>query len=220
MRLGIVTMFAEGAGFASVPHYLHLLKHFRPSSDVTLIACLDGCDDIFVPPGVVRWRPLPGTPGIVRATKDFVRSWINFDYILRLTWDAQVIRGLPKELDYQTVYGKLRVNPCERIARYVDQMGAPGAKPDAPYVDGFCILAHFRWWDECYWRLPEEVTHYYDDSASSVYSALRGYRLHDYPMAIHQHDHFRHLAGCLKRTAEAPTPGTARKVRQVRRQVH
>ena len=97
------------------------------------------------------------------------------------------------DLQDRTVYGTVR--PCmnpSKLAPIVRKLIDPFPKKIRwAYIDGYAILAQMEWWSQIFCELPNEVTHYKDDSVSSVYGAMKGWRLENRRIATHRHQEWR-----------------------------
>ncbi len=189
-RMAILVMMAPGceAGKGRVFEEIR-----RNALEIDTFTSLDGVK-VELPSWVSTLHPPAGTRGIVRPTKWCVAHLLGrYEWLLRLTWDACLGSRPNACLRDRTVYGTLR--PCRQpdvITAIVRRMGEPVPKNFAyQYVDGYAILAPMGWWSQVYCELPEEVTHYKDDSVSSVYGALKGWRLENWRLAIHRHQEWR-----------------------------
>lgn len=189
-RMAILVMMAKGCE-AGKGRVFEAIKEHAPEVDT--FASLDGVE-VELPSWVPALHPPAGVRGIVRPTKWCVAHLLGrYKWLLRLTWDACL--GGPPDVDLQdrTVYGTVR--PCrqpEVLAGIIQRMGQTPPKDfHCQYVDGFAMLAPMGWWSQIFCALPPEVTHYKDDSVSSVYGAMKGWRLENRRLAIHRHGEWR-----------------------------
>ncbi len=189
-RMAILVMMAKGCRVGR-NRVFEAIKEHAPGVDT--FASLDGVK-AELPSWVSALHPPAGTRGIVRPTKWCVTQLAGrYEWLLRLTWDA-CLGGQPNVcLRDRTVYGMLR--PCRQpavLAEIIRRMGEPVPKNfPYQYVDGYAILAQMEWWSEIFCALPADVTHYKDDSVSSVYGAMKGWRLENHRLAIHRHQEWR-----------------------------
>lgn len=191
-KTAILVMLAAGCE-TGMSRLWKSLEKFSKRQDIDVYASMDGVD-ASLPAWVRRFDPPAGTGGIVRPTKASIETlYYNYSWILRLTWDAEIIDELDWKRDENSVYGELRSNPgcLQDILSNFQQMGLTYGDPNHPYVDGFAILAHRNFWRSCYLPLPPSVVHYRDDAVSCQLAAANGWKLIDKKIATHKHFEWR-----------------------------
>lgn len=189
-KTAILVMLAAGCE-TGLSRLWKSLEKFSKRQDIDVYASMDGVD-ASLPTWVSRFDPPTGTSGIVRPTKAGIETlYFNYSWILRLTWDAEIIDELDWDRDENSVYGEMRSNPdcLQDILYNFQQMGLTYGDPNHPYIDGFAILGHRNFWRSCY--LPLSVVHYRDDAVSSQFAANNGWKLIDKKIAIHRHFEWR-----------------------------
>jgi hypothetical protein len=169
---------------------------YKYKGDADVYASLD----LEYRPNLPRWVSsiIPSSPppyGIVRPTKYAIRYLTDYDWVLRLTWDAELLHSIDFDRDEHTVYGPMVGNGgfiAENIHRFLMLMGSRSpAKEAYEYINGHCILAPRHWWTNIFCELPPEIIHYYDDSVSFVFGLEMGYKFKNILLAHHQHNGFR-----------------------------
>jgi hypothetical protein len=192
--IAVVVMLAPGCEQA-LDRQWRALGNYRAEADI--YASLDGVD-VDLPEWVKPLRPPAGTLGIVRPTKACVQELARearHEFLLRLTWDAELVMPLGFSKDPETVYGSLRWNPDERVRDHLRGLGLDPGRAERMYVDGFAMLASMDWWKNIYCTLPGSITHYCDDAVSCNVGENEGYELAHLPLALHRHFEWRLPAG-------------------------
>lgn len=193
-RIAILVMMAPGCE-AGRGRVFEAIAENAPGVDT--FASLDGVK-VELPSWVSALHPPAGTKGIVRPTKWCVAQLAGrYEWLLRLTWDAELVatpEAVVSPCGYvigeKVVYGTVRMGNKDTLTGIIRRMGGP-TPTDFNYVDGFAMLARMLWWSQIFSALPKEVTHYKDDSVSSVYGMMKGWPLENRRLAIHRHMEWR-----------------------------
>lgn len=188
--LSIISMLYPGCEKA-IGRITNNLSSF--TSLANIYACIDGDVKVTLPSWMHCIKVPSGQCGIVRPTQYCV-NLIKTNWILRLTWDAELIDKLDWIRDPRKIYGSMRTSGRRKsqIMRTLIK-GTSIKLVNASYIDGFVILATREWWLNCYNKLPPTVNHYFDDSISSQIGLNFGWSLVNKQIALHRHREWRRI---------------------------
>ncbi len=120
-RMAILVMMAEGCQVGRNRVFEAIREH---APEIDTFASLDGVE-LSLPSWVSAIHPPAGTKGIVRPTRWCIAQLLwSYEWLLRLTWDAELVDTLNFPLQDRTVYGTLR--PCRQpsaISAIIRRMG-------------------------------------------------------------------------------------------------
>lgn len=187
--VGVFTMLVPGCEQAINRLYTAIETHHGRGG---VFAVLDGKFEPRLPPWVIKIHAPTGPVGIVRPTKyavGFLSS--KYRWLLRLTWDAELLANHNLNLNDNCFYGAVRRNGSNLTAEPLRQLGVSKGTVEFDYIDGYAMLATSNWWKDVYVKLPETVAHYCDDSVSSRYGAHLGFHMCHTHLARHRHTEWR-----------------------------